>query len=419
MVDTAVDLQDPAGLARRTVQHPSSRSVDVVAQLSRGLLQRIPEMAERLVAAIESRDEVYRERKLVPDTDLLQSVSDNLREYVGALACMPDQTAASLEVARATGRRRAEQGLPLESLLRAYRVGGIVVWEELMVEASARSEPPTEELLEGAVLVWEMTDRFSSEVGTTYQRALSELHSRGATQRQTLLHSLLTGMASEADLAFASDILDLAESGPYLVAVAEPGGETSDSLAAALSARGIPSEWLPHQGRLVGLLSPRACGAESTRHCLEGFGRLRAGLSPEVESLRQIGSAFRLAELALKAIPPHRLEVASLDDRLTSVLLVASPDLAQRLVRRSLGAVMDLNPGERGVLLRTLRLYVQCGGSVAKVAARVPCHRNTVFNRLARVQDLTRLSPADPRELAQLALALEATELLSITTERQ
>lgn len=419
MVDTVREHSDRAGLALRSVQHPSSRSVEVIADLSRGLLHRISEMTDRLILTLEARDETYRERKLVPDADLLRSVSDNLREYVSALTSLPDLAEASLEVARATGRRRAEQGLPLESLLRAYRVGGIVVWEELLIEASACSPPPTAELLEGAVLVWEMTDRFSSEVGTTYQRTQAELHRRDATQRQTLLHSLLTGMASEADLAFAADVLDLTEAGPYLVAVAEPGGETGDSLAAALSARGIRSEWLLRQDRLVGVLSPRAGGSESSRHCLEGFAKLRAGLSPEVESLRQVGSAYRLAELALKAIPPHRIEVASLDDRLTSVFLVASPDLAQRLVRRSLGAVMDLGPGERGVLLRTLRLYVQCGGSVAKVASRVPCHRNTVFNRLARIQDLTHLSPADPRNLAQLALALEAIELLSITTDHQ
>jgi len=94
--------------------------------------------------------------------------------------------------------------------------------------------------------------------------------------------------------------------------------------------------------------------------------------------------------------------------------LVASPDLAQRLVRRALGPVLDLSTSERGTLLRTLRLYLELGGSVAKVADKVPCHRNTVFNRLTKIQDLTGLSPVEPWEMTELALALLATELLGI-----
>lgn len=414
---TVTHVLDRNGAALRSVQHPSSGAVEVVAALSRGLLHRIPEISDRLVEAIYDRDENYREHRLVPDADLRQSVNENLREYVCALTLLPDQREAPTVVARATGRRRAEQGLPLESLLRAYRLGGIAVWEELLVEAGGRSKPPSDELLEGAVLVWEMTDLYSSEVGSAYQRTQGELHRRDATQRQMVLQALLSGTATETEVSLAADVLNLAACGPFLVAVADPGGETGDSLAAALSAEGVGSEWLQRQDLLVGLLHPRA-GGPASRRCGTAMGRLRAGLSPEVESLRQVAFAYRLAELAFKAIPPDRLEVASLDDRLTSVLLVASPDLAQRLVRRALGPVLDLSSGEQGILLRTLRLYLDCDGSVAKVASSVPCHRNTVFNRLTRIQDLTGLSPTVPREMTQLALALQATELLPLAPPR-
>jgi hypothetical protein len=396
------------------VQHPSPGAVEVVASLARALLHRIPEISDRLVRAIYDRDENYREHRLVPDDDLRRSCSENLHEYICGLILLPDQREAPVVVARATGRRRAAQGLPLESLLRAYRLGGAVVWEELLVEAAGRSKLPSDELLQGAVLVWEMTDLYSSEVGIAYQRAQAELHRRDATQRQTMLHALLTGTASETDISSAADVLNLADCGPFVVAVVDPGGETGDSLAAALSAQGVRSEWLRRQDRLVGLLSPPRAGYPASRGGLEASGRLRAGLSPEVESLRQVASAYRLAELAYKAIPPDRVEVANLDDRIASVLLVASPDLAQRLVRRALGPVLDLSASERGILLRTLRLYLDLGGSVARVAASVPCHRNTVFNRLTRIQDLTGLSPAEPREMTELALALQATELLGI-----
>jgi len=411
---TATQPRERTDNPLQSVQHPSPGAVEVVASLARGLLHCIPEISDRLVQAIYDRDENYREHRLVPDDDLRQSCNENLHEYICGLILLPDQREAPVVVARATGRRRAQQGLPLESLLRAYRLGGIAVWESLLVEAADRPELSSDELLEGAVLVWEMTDLYSSEVGIAYQRAQAELHRRDATQRQTLLHALLTGTASDTDVSLAADVLNLADGGPFMVAVVDPGGETGVSLAAALSAQGVRSEWLQRQDRLVGLLSSSRAGYPAIRRVLAASGSLRAGLSPAVESLRQVGSGYRLAELAFKAIPPDRLEVTSLDDRIASVLLVASPDLAQRLVRRALGPILDLSASERGILLRTLRLYLDLGGSVAKVAESVPCHRNTVFNRLTRIQDLTGLSPAEPRQMTELALALQATELLGI-----
>ncbi len=409
---TAVQASARPDQGLPSTQNPSAGAVEIVASLARGLLHQIPEITERLLEAIYDRDENYREHRLVPDEDLRRSCSENLREYICALTLLPDQQEAPLVVARATGPRRAEQGLPLESLLRAFRLGGIVVWESLVSEAAGRPEVSSDQLLEGAVLVWEMTDLYSSEVAFAYQRAQAELHHRDATQRQTLLHGLFTGTANDNDLSVAADVLDLGAAGPFMVGVAESSRETGDSLAAALRAQGIRSEWLLRQDRLVGLLSPSRPGCPSSRAVLAASGSLRAGLSPEVGSLRQVAAAYRLAELAFKAIPPGRIEVASLDDRIASVLLVASPDLAQRLVRRALGPILDLSAGEQGTLLRTLRLYLDAGGSVARVAQNVPCHRNTVFNRLTRIQDLTGLSPAEPREMTELCLALQAVDLL-------
>ncbi|MGH7610868.1 MAG: hypothetical protein ACREN4_02495, partial [Candidatus Dormibacteria bacterium] len=161
---SALQTQERTELGFTSTQNPSPGAMEIVATLARGLLHQIPEITERLVEAIYDRDENYREHRLVPDDDLRRSCNDNLREYICALTLLPDQREAPLVVARATGPRRAEQGLPLESLLRAYRLGGIVVWESLLSEAARRPELSSDRLLEGAVLVWEMTDLYSSEV---------------------------------------------------------------------------------------------------------------------------------------------------------------------------------------------------------------------------------------------------------------
>ncbi|MGH7903314.1 MAG: PucR family transcriptional regulator [Candidatus Dormibacteraceae bacterium] len=389
-----------------------------IADLARSLTARVPQMSSRLVDAVYDLDDVYRERHLVPPADLWRSVHDNLLEGVAAIGMLAGEGEFPMSAAHATGQRRAEQGLPLESLLHAYRLGGVVLWEAMLEEARSRTPAPIDDLMEGAVLVWEIIDLHSSAAAQSYRRTQARMLSRNETERQTFLNGLLTGMVAEGDLAFAAEVLDLPETGLYLVAVTDLEGEAQGAVGAALTAQGIRSEWLLRQDRLVGLIAPRSASPGAVRGSLRAAAGARMGLSPPVGALGQLAGAYRQAELALRSIPPHALEVASLDERLTGALLAASPELARRLADRVLGALFELAPADREVLLRTLRGYVELGGSVAAVARAVPCHRNTVLNRIGRIQDLTGLSPSNPREMTQLALALEAMELLSIEPER-
>lgn len=57
------------------------------------------------------------------------------------------------------------------------------------------------------------------------------------------------------------------------------------------------------------------------------------------------------------------------------------------------------------LLLTTLGTWLACQGSTTFAAQRLYCHRNTVSNRLRRVEQLTGRSLSDPRQLVELALA--------------
>jgi len=401
----------PGPAARRS---PSGESMRVLASLARSLYQRLPQISERTVAAICEREEGYREERLIPLAELRRSVHDSLQEYLAALTRIPQEQAPSREQAWATGRSRAELGVPLESVLRAYRLGGGVIWDALLEEARSRPEPPTDQLMEAAVVVWEMTDELSAAVGQAYRHAEAGMLSRDRTRRQALLQGLFTGMATERDLVFAAESLSLPEKGPYMVAVAEPALGTVEAVARPLLTHGIRSEWTRQEERLAGLLALGRASLETVKQSLGELAPLRAGLSPAVGSLAQVGTAYRQAELAVRAIPPHQHLITSLDERLPSAILISSPELAQRLAQRVFGAIFELPGGERSLLLRTLRSYFDLGGSVAEVADRFPCHRNTVFNRLARIRELTGLNPGLPRDAAQLVLALDASELMSL-----
>jgi DNA-binding PucR family transcriptional regulator len=99
---------------------------------------------------------------------------------------------------------------------------------------------------------------------------------------------------------------------------------------------------------------------------------------------------------------------------LPAALLTARPDLAKELCTRVLAPVLALDRVSRDLLLDTLAAWLEAGGSAHQAAAALFCHRNTVLNRIRRLERLTRRSLAVPEDLVELALALEAFHLNTV-----
>ncbi len=394
---------------------PSDAALSTLADLANALSERIPELCDRLVPAIISADEGYTVPGVVAREDLWQSSHDNLQDVLGAIADLSAQ-APDFAAARRTGRRRAEQRLPLESLLHAYRLGGRVIWEALLEEARSSRTRHLDRLMEGAVVVWELIDVQSKEVGEAYRRAEAETLSRDVTQRLALLDSILAGTASQGDLALAPKVLNLPSSGPYVVAVAEgiENYSISGGPADALAAAGIASSWLTRNDQAVGVVAVAHREMAHVKAAIAAKATARVGLSPPVSDLDQIAGVSLLADIAMRSIPIGRQEVSELDDHLSAALVVGSAQLARRLAHRVLGPISALPQWEREVLLGTLRSYMDLGGSVAAVARATHCHRNTVMNRMRRIQELTGLSATHPEQCGELRLALLATDLLAV-----
>jgi DNA-binding PucR family transcriptional regulator len=183
-------------------------------------------------------------------------------------------------------------------------------------------------------------------------------------------------------------------------------------MGTALRARGLRCAWRTRTDREIGLVALGAQEPSDLVAVLEGLGGLRAGVSPAVEGLAEVDVAHLLAETALRALPPGEPAVAELDARLPGALLVTAPDLAARLVDRALGGVLALDRDERKVLLDTLRAWLETGGSAGQTASRLYCHRNTVLNRLRRLEGLTGRSLERVDHLVEWSLALLALDVL-------
>ena len=95
-----------------------------------------------------------------------------------------------------------------------------------------------------------------------------------------------------------------------------------------------------------------------------------------------------------------------------SGLLLASEDVPLRdLAEDLLRPLHDFDTAHSGALVRTLRAYLDAGGSVARVAEQLIVHPNTVRYRLGQIERLTGQSLTSTASRVQLWLALSAERL--------
>lgn len=398
--DEAVVLEDPT---------------DPIARLAAALVDRLPQLADRLVAEILRRDEGYQQASRVSLEDLRSSCQANLAQLLRKLVEPQRRDREYIGFLTANGRRRFEQGLPLESLLHAFRLGGRVLWDALVEEARRRDSSEIEALLDSATRVWEMNDSSSSLVADGYRAAETELAWRDRERRHALVDALLQGRGAEPAFAReAATALRLPEAGGVAVVIAEPRDGEERALRGAdvaLSGHGMTSVWRPEAQREVGIVGLAGTSADGVARTLRPHAVGRVGVSAGVVGLADVPHAYRQAELAVQTIAPGETDVALLEERLPSALLAASPGLTRLLVERVLGPVLALDDDDRDVLLDTLETYLQTGGSAAEAAKRLYCHRNTIQNRLHRLEGLTGHSLSDPDDLLGLALGIRAQRL--------
>lgn len=383
-----------------------------VVILSTKVLADLDALTDRLVEVIVAEDPSYSGPALTSREDLHRSCLDNLRRILQWLSGTTDATTDPFDAPRATGTRRAEQGMPLESVLHAYRLGYRIIWDALVEQARAHGTDGVDALVDAATEVWMLVDEFSSAVADAYRRTEAEFARRDDRRRDDLIDALLEGRGAERSVvADAAAALDLPEHGRFCVVVMA-GVDQSRPAGSALRGRGLRVAWRSRTDREIGLVALGRNEPGEAVTALSAVGGLRAGVSPAVEGLAEVDVAHRLAETALRALPAGEPVAAELDDRLPGALLVTAPDLSRRLQRRALGGVLDLETDERAVLLDTLRAWLDTGGSAGQTASRLYCHRNTVLNRLRRVEGLTDRSLERVDHLVEWSLALLALDVL-------
>lgn len=348
--------------------------------------------------------------------DVRRSCHENLTSLLGSLA---GRGPVSVDAPRETARRRAEQGVPLAAVLHAFRLGLRVIWDAMVDEARREDGRHLEALLPAVAAIWSLYDTYSQAVASAYDDTLVDLARRDEQQRTLILDGLVEGRDATPELrGRAAPALDLPERGPFVAVSAEVPAAGREGLPRAdqvLRRHGIRSAWRLRADEQVGVVAlTRDYPAPAVRDLLRPVAVARAGMSPPYPELTGTARAVALATLARRCVPPGTTGVITLEDHPLGSLVAGAPELAERMAQAVLGPVLELAADERSLLLETLEAWVAAGGSASEAGQRLYCHRNTVRNRLHRLEELTGRSLADPRSLAELCAAAESVRLLGL-----
>ncbi|WP_280459299.1 hypothetical protein [Nocardia carnea] len=154
-------------------------------------------LTERLISAIFTDNPEWTDYSAVARVDLEQGC----RRFLGRVLDRVEQNelhAEHDEVAAAIGAHRAVQGVPLEAMLRTFRLGGRIVWEALLDRGGALPAPDFREM---GTTMWAVIDGMSSALVTSYRGAELDRVRLDERRRHALIEDVLAGRGRDARFA--------------------------------------------------------------------------------------------------------------------------------------------------------------------------------------------------------------------------
>jgi DNA-binding PucR family transcriptional regulator len=165
-------------------------------------------------------------------------------------------------------------------------------------------------------------------------------------------------------------------------------------------------------GTSAGLLS---CGnAERAARAVDMVGELartRVGVSPIFTSLAEAPDNLRYARVAMASLPAQAIDVRQFAATPLAVLAAGNPDASRQVARSVLGGILTLPADDRDTYLETLRAWLDAVGSARDAGRAIFVHANTIRHRLRRIEEHTGRDLANPQDVAEISVALQAIAL--------
>lgn len=381
---------------------------------------RVNELARRMARETFEQLPGYTELPAdVKDVEIAATVRNGLRLFLRRVRDTRGR-AGDYSLFRERAAQRADEGMPLHTLLRSHSTGVYVLWQTLRDEATSGEEGALIELVD---FLLRGHEAIIGAVAETYLDERAALFAERREHHRSLVRGLLDG-----SLPPARAFEELGLEGPSLVVHLQiPRGQEPTAPAVAdrrrvrrvqtVLDRTLGTEAVSLLGVDGGhVIAPQ--GADDTdgvHACEELSGRLQQICGTDVRlaavtavtphdvpaAARTAGDIVRVARACGRPAGLHRM-----DDVLLEYHLSRRDESSDRIA-----ALLD-PVGDRPELIETLRVHLEHRHDRRSTARHLGLHPNTVDNRLARIAELTGLDIASARgnALALAALLLRGDE---------
>lgn len=305
------------------------------------------------------------------------------------------------------GEERAAQGVPLEDLLHAWRIGLDVIRERIHSIAEEIQAPPAALLgMLERCLTWTDAGMLASAAG--HRRAEIESARRKMDFHVNFLRRLLSSGLSADDLRLVADY-SINRQRSFHAVRARPRSEAEASRLQRLLR---PSQGSDQRDGLIAVIDGDICGfvAMLPTNC-----DMTVGASEQV-TLADMPRAFRLATRALDVgIALGREEIVHFEDLGMLPAVQADDEVSAVLADRHIKPLEEM--GQSGLaILETLERFIRNGLRYEVTAKEMFVHVNTVRYRVNRFEEVTSQSLRDGDTIATVWWSLAQRRLIPGTS---
>ncbi|WP_231442165.1 PucR family transcriptional regulator [Brevibacterium zhoupengii] len=336
----------------------------------------------------------------VPRDELLASVRTNARRAVDVLISRQIPSVSENAEHRATTRARIDENVPIEDIIRAYRISLSATHDSFISKASAAGLDP-QSTLDGATLLWRLGDWFTAGAATEYRyragtEAMRQSFEIGSLVRKLTTESVIDDDTTQQVKKYGVDI-----DGVYAVAAVPASGHDVEKIIRDVKSSGSTVR----AQALVAQIDLRVI-AIVARKPTEAVSDVPIAIGPFVP-LTQLATSARICEQVWKLARKERSGVHSMESYGWRLAVPDSTDINEFLIHRY---ISPLRPGTAAGrdILETLRTWLRASSSVRRTAEELNVHENTVRYRLQRFSDLIGGFEYGIDELLGLRWALEA-----------
>jgi PucR C-terminal helix-turn-helix domain/GGDEF-like domain len=380
-----------------------------VADVADAVYRRTDEVSILLARAITREVRLYGPTAAVPFDVVAAGCAANMRAIFGAIAAGVD---FDVTAANRLGVDRARDGVPLSSVMEAYRVGFRRVWEAVATEAATRPCMNGDALRTLTAELLTAQDVFTGAMAAGYRQEQIRRVVGDEAQRSVLIDALMHGRLFErCSLWEAADYLRLPSTGPFVVIaadVARSGVDALPDIEPKLRSLDVSSAWHGLPDVQVGIVH-----VNTDRHLaavlalVSRMAIARVGVSARFDDLRDTARGLRQARVTLRGRAEPGSPVSVFDGSILATAAVSAPEVMVEVASPVMECFADLPDEEREILFETFNAWRDHDGSMRTVGEMLFCHPNTVRYRMHRIEQRTGRSLTRPRDLAELCLAFE------------